>query len=104
MSSLRRHALLHSPLPITSKLAKPGLSNGRQDIAATSNTLAPRSFLQTDVVPLLLSFGSVSLVTALLLLLEQTVATSLVPIAYLVPVIIAATRWGILAGDACLHR
>lgn len=95
MSSLRRHALLHSPLPITSKLAKPGLSNGRQDIAATSNTLAPRSFLQTDVVPLLLSFGSVSLVTALLLLLEQTVATSLVPIAYLVPVIIAATRWGI---------
>lgn len=95
MSSLRRHALLHSPLPITSKLAKPGLSNGRQDIAATSNTMAPRSFLQTDVVPLLLSFGSVSLVTALLLLLEQTVATSLVPIAYLVPVIIAATRWGI---------
>jgi two-component system, OmpR family, sensor histidine kinase KdpD len=95
MSSLRRHALLHSPLPITSKLAKPGLSNGRQDIAATSNSMAPRSFLQTDVVPLLLSFGSVSLVTALLLLLEQTVATSLVPIAYLVPVIIAATRWGI---------
>ncbi len=96
MSSLRRHALLHSPLPIASKLARPGLSGGRhQDIAAASNTFAPQSFLQTEVVPLLLSFGSVSLVTALLLLLEQTLAASLVPIAYLVPVIIAATRWGI---------
>jgi K+-sensing histidine kinase KdpD len=44
---------------------------------------------------MLLSLGSVSLVTALLLLVEQTAATSLVPIAYLVPVVIAATRWGI---------
>lgn len=88
---------MHSPLPITPKLAKPGLSNGQyRDVAAASNnTAARRSFLQTDVLPLLLSFGSVSLVTALLLLLEQTVAVSLVPIAYLVPVIIAATRWGI---------
>jgi K+-sensing histidine kinase KdpD len=88
---------VHSPLPITSKLAKPELSNGKHQgiVAASSSNLAPRSFLQTDVVPLLLSLGSVSLVTALLLLLEQTVAASLVPIAYLVPVIIAATRWGI---------
>jgi K+-sensing histidine kinase KdpD len=88
---------VHSPLPITSKLAKPELSDGKHQgiVAASSSNLAPRSFLQTDVVPLLLSLGSVSLVTALLLLLEQTVAASLVPIAYLVPVIIAATRWGI---------
>ena len=88
---------MHSPLPITSKLAKPELSNGKHRgiVAASSSNLAPRGFLQTDVVPLLLSLGSVSLVTALLLLLEQTVAASLVPIAYLVPVIIAATRWGI---------
>src|ERR1700730_5098714 len=94
---LQRHALVHSPLPITSKLAKPELSNGKHlgIVAASSSNLASRSFLQTDVVPLLLSLGSVSLVTALLLLLEQTVAASLVPIAYLVPVIIAATRWGI---------
>ena len=42
-----------------------------------------------------MSFGIVSLVTALLFLTEQTIATSLVPIAYLIPVIIAATRWGI---------
>jgi len=57
--------------------------------------VAPRSFLHADVLPLLFSFGSVSLVTALLLMVEQAVAASLVPIAYLVPVIIAATRWGI---------
>ncbi|HLI99980.1 MAG TPA: DUF4118 domain-containing protein, partial [Bradyrhizobium sp.] len=41
------------------------------------------------------SLGSVSLVTALMLLVEQNSAASLVPIAYLIPVIIAATRWGI---------
>jgi K+-sensing histidine kinase KdpD len=57
--------------------------------------LSARRLPQTDIVPLLLSFGSVCLVTAALLLLEQTVAVSLVPIAYLTPVIIAATRWGI---------
>src|SRR3984885_10285988 len=95
---LRRHIFLHSPLPIAPKLAKPGPAGGKyqQGAAAAPNiTVAPRSFLQTGVAPLLLSFGSVSLVTALLLLLEQTVAVSLVPIAYLVPVVIAATRWGI---------
>jgi K+-sensing histidine kinase KdpD len=88
---------VHSPLPITSKLARPGLSNGKHQgiVAPSSSTLASKSFLQTDVVPLLLSLSGVSLVTALLLLLEQTVAASLVPIAYLIPVIIAATRWGI---------
>jgi K+-sensing histidine kinase KdpD len=88
---------LHSRLPIASKLAGPGLSDGgNHDVASASgNTLAPPSILQTNVVPLLLSFGGVSLVTALLLLLEQPVATTLVPIAYLVPVIVAATRWGI---------
>jgi K+-sensing histidine kinase KdpD len=88
---------LHSPLPIASKLPKPGLTNGKyQDVAvALDVSVAPRSFLRTDVVPMVLSLGSVSLVTALLLLLEQTVAVSLVPIAYLVPVVIAATRWGV---------
>jgi K+-sensing histidine kinase KdpD len=88
---------LHSPLPIASKLAEPGIPNGKYQVvaAAPDVAVAPRSFLRTDVLPLLLSLGSVSLVTALLLLLEQTVAVSLVPIAYLVPVVIAATRWGI---------
>jgi two-component system sensor histidine kinase KdpD len=88
---------LHSTLPTASKLAKPGLASGNyRDVAAASSiAVAPRGFLHTDIVPLLLSLGSVSLVTTLLLLLEQTVAVSLVPIAYLVPVVVAATRWGI---------
>ena len=48
-----------------------------------------------DIVSLLLSFLSVGLVTTLLLLLEQDLAANLVPVAYLIPVIFAATRWGI---------
>jgi K+-sensing histidine kinase KdpD len=42
-----------------------------------------------------MSLVCVAIVTALLMMLEQTVAASLVPIAYLIPVIIAATQWGI---------
>jgi K+-sensing histidine kinase KdpD len=42
-----------------------------------------------------MSLVSVGLVTAVLLPLEKTVAANLVPIAYLIPVIVAATRWGI---------
>jgi K+-sensing histidine kinase KdpD len=42
-----------------------------------------------------MSLVCVAIVTALLMLLEQPVAASLVPIAYLVPVVIAATQWGI---------
>jgi K+-sensing histidine kinase KdpD len=88
---------LHSPLPTAPKLARPGLSNGKYQDAITALNIgvAQRSFLRADLVPLLLSLGGVSLVTAMLLLLEQTVAASLVPIAYLVPVVVAATRWGI---------
>ena len=62
---------------------------------AADNTPTARRFRQTEIHPLLLSLGSVSLVTALLMLVEQPLAASLVPIAYLVPVIVAATRWGI---------
>jgi K+-sensing histidine kinase KdpD len=57
--------------------------------------MAPQRFLQTEVLPLLLSLTCVGLVTAILVFLDQTVAVNLVPIAYLIPVIIAATQWGI---------
>jgi len=43
----------------------------------------------------LLSLTCVGLITAVLLMLDQTVAVNLVPIAYLIPVIVAATQWGI---------
>ena len=42
-----------------------------------------------------MSLVCVGLVTAVLALLDQAVAANLVPIAYLIPVIVAATRWGI---------
>src|SRR5580698_4197826 len=51
--------------------------------------------LRTTVVPLLLTAFGVSLVTAILFVLNLAVATTLVPIAYVIPVIVAATRWGI---------
>jgi len=51
--------------------------------------------LQTEVLPLLLSLTCVGLVTAVLVFLDHTLAVNLVPIAYLIPVIIAATQWGI---------
>ena len=51
--------------------------------------------LQAEVLPLLMSLACVGLVTAVLLLFDQVIAASLVPIAYLIPVIVAATQWGI---------
>ena len=51
--------------------------------------------LQRDVLPLLMSLLGVGLVTAPLLLLDEAVAANLVPVAYLIPVIVAATQWGI---------
>jgi two-component system sensor histidine kinase KdpD len=52
-------------------------------------------FLQRNVLPLLMSALCVSLVTAVLLLFDRKLAVNLVPIAYLIPVIVAATQWGI---------
>jgi two-component system sensor histidine kinase KdpD len=42
-----------------------------------------------------MSVVNIGLVTAALLALDQNVAANLVPVAYLIPVIFAATRWGI---------
>ena len=50
---------------------------------------------RADIFPPLLAILSVSLITVALLPLDYTTAANLVPIAYLVPVIFAATRWGI---------
>jgi two-component system, OmpR family, sensor histidine kinase KdpD len=52
-------------------------------------------FLQAQILPLLMSLLCVGLVTAVLLLFDHALALNLVPIAYLIPVIVAATRWGI---------
>jgi two-component system sensor histidine kinase KdpD len=60
--------------------------------------LRPHSALRTDVLQLVLSVASVGVVTGLLLLLDRKVAVTLVPLAYLIPVIIAATQWGVWPG------
>jgi K+-sensing histidine kinase KdpD len=57
--------------------------------------------LRSDVLPFFLSVASVGLVTGLLLLLDQQLAVTVVPLAYLAPVIIAATQWGIWPATLC---
>src|SRR6202021_3830765 len=79
------------------------LAKGGARPAGTSTRIAARvraklalhRFPQTGVLPLGASLLCVGLVTAGLLLLDQTRALSLAPISYLIPVIIAATQWGI---------
>jgi K+-sensing histidine kinase KdpD len=51
--------------------------------------------VRKEVVALLMSVVGIGLVTAALLPLGQDIATNLVPVTYLVPVVFAATRWGI---------
>jgi K+-sensing histidine kinase KdpD len=90
---------LNSHLPIVQKLGKARATPVEsRNIRAShpDEDLASRRILHTQVLPLLLSLACVGLVTAVLLLLvDQAVAVNLVPIAYLIPVIIAATQWGI---------
>jgi K+-sensing histidine kinase KdpD len=96
--SLRKQFPLHFHLPIVQRLAKAcgSLVHGKSpNVLHPDEGLPSRGFLQTDGLHLLMSLGFVGLVTAALLLLDQAVATNLVPIAYLIPVIVAATQWGI---------
>jgi K+-sensing histidine kinase KdpD len=88
---------LNSHLPIVRKFGKASAApiESRNTCGQLDEELAPPRFLQTEVLPLLLSLTCVGLVTAVLVLLDHAVAVNLVPIAYLIPVIIAATQWGI---------
>jgi K+-sensing histidine kinase KdpD len=89
---------LNSHLPIVQKFGKAQatpVENRNTRAAQPDQELASQGVLQTEVLPLLLSLICVGLITAVLLLLDQTVAVNLVPIAYLIPVIVAATQWGI---------
>jgi K+-sensing histidine kinase KdpD len=54
-----------------------------------------RDLFHITVLPSLFSCAGIGVVTAALLPLGQKVAANLVPIAYLIPVIFAATRWGL---------
>src|SRR5580698_10296449 len=98
MSFSTKARSLESHLPIIRKLAKararpPESSN--EGVLQLDQDLAQHRLLQAHVLPLLMSLMCVGLVTALLLLFDHALAFNLVPIAYLIPVIVAATRWGI---------
>jgi K+-sensing histidine kinase KdpD len=88
---------LNSHLPIVRKFGKATATpvENRNTRGQLDEELAPRRFLQTEILPPLLSLMCVGLVTAVLVFLDHAVAVNLVPIAYLIPVIIAATQWGI---------
>jgi K+-sensing histidine kinase KdpD len=85
-------------LPMAGKLAKgvarSAVRNGDSASQLDEEPPSHRGW-QTDVLPLLMSILCVGLVTAILLLFDHAIAFNLVPIAYLIPVIVAATRWGI---------
>ena len=89
---------LNSHLPIIQKLAKASarpIGDRNSSTSQLDEGLPSHRFLQTKVFPLLMSFACVGLVTIALLFLDHALAHNLAPIAYLIPVIIAATRWGI---------
>jgi K+-sensing histidine kinase KdpD len=56
---------------------------------------APESFFRAEILPLIMALTGVALVTAPLLMVGAKVAVALVPVTYLIPVMVAATRWGI---------
>lgn len=94
----RRAACLNSPLSMIQRFSQAGArpAGRTAEIAAPLDDGAPPGrLLRAEIFPFLMSLACVGLVTGILLLLDQTVAFNLVPIAYLIPVIVAATRWGI---------
>jgi K+-sensing histidine kinase KdpD len=72
-----------------------GIESGMRGTSWLDEDLLSRRVWRTNVLPPLMSLAGVGLVTPVLLLLKQDLAATLVPIAYLIPVIVAATRWGI---------
>jgi K+-sensing histidine kinase KdpD len=65
------------------------------DVSELDGKRPSHRFRPEDIPPLLMSLLCVGLVTAVLLLLDHRLALNLVPVAYLIPVIIASTQWGI---------
>jgi K+-sensing histidine kinase KdpD len=95
---LRKQLSVNSYLSIAERFAsaraRPVGTSNRNGLQSEEELPSYRIW-RADVVPPLLAILSVSLITVALLPLDYTIAANLVPIAYLVPVIFAATRWGI---------
>lgn len=96
--SAKAKSLIYS-LPLFQRLAD---IRARRDeaehVLAPGFEAKPQLVMWADVLPLVWSVGSIGVVTALLFALNEPIAANLVPIAYLIPIIYAATRWGIWAG------
>jgi K+-sensing histidine kinase KdpD len=90
-TSLNSH-LSVIPKPANAR-AKP--VGSKSDVSGLDGERPSRRSRPSNVSPLLMSLACVGLVTAALLLLDHKLALNLVPVAYLIPVIIAATQWGI---------
>jgi K+-sensing histidine kinase KdpD len=63
--------------------------------AVTSPRNESAALFRKEILPPIMSIVGVALVTATLLLVDQRVAATLVPLAYVIPVFVAATQWGI---------
>jgi K+-sensing histidine kinase KdpD len=97
MSRPTKAASLNSHLSITPKPAKASAkpAGDKSDISRLDEEQPPHRFPKRNVQHLLMSLMCVGLVTAALLSLDRKLALNLIPIAYLIPVIVAATQWGI---------
>jgi K+-sensing histidine kinase KdpD len=96
--SAKARSLIYS-LPLLQRLAdaRTRRTEAGRPLAASFDE-PPQAITRADILPLLWSVGSVALVTAVLFVLDEPIAANLVPIAYLIPVIFAATQWGIWPG------
>jgi K+-sensing histidine kinase KdpD len=98
MSFATRENSLNFHLPTAQEPAKVQARpvGGSNESASRFDVVPPaHRLLRTNVLPLLFSLACVGVVTAALLLFDHPTVFSLVPIVYLMPVIVAATRWGI---------
>ena len=80
----------HESKSLASHFAGIGTGNAPQ----LNEELPWHRFLLTNALPLTMSLLCVGLATSGLLLIDRFFPANLVPIVYLIPVIIAATRWG----------
>lgn len=90
-----RATFLKYHLPRIGPTATGSIPRAGRGSAPQHGERSPLRLVLTGVPPLLLSVLGVGLATIPLLLLDNGIARSLVPIAYLIPVIVAATRWGL---------
>ena len=88
---------MNSHLPISGRLANEGEAYAGNSFAVASqpdDSRAPLRFLAAFALSLLKALACVAVATVALLLLDRLLPFSLFTIVYLIPVVIAATRWG----------